>query len=137
MMERKKYDVVVVGGGLAGICAALASARGGVKTALIQDRPVLGGNASSEVRMHICGANIHGSRKDARETGIIEELLLENRKRNPQHSFSILDTVLWEKVNFQENLELYLNSRMVDVVVSHNLIEGIKVHQLTTEKEIY
>ncbi|MDF2613406.1 MAG: mnmG 1 [Clostridia bacterium] len=130
-----QYDVVVVGGGMAGICAAIASARGGAQTALIQDRPVLGGNASSEVRMHICGANIHGNREDARETGIIEEILLENRKRNPNHSFSILDTVLWEKVNFQENLDLYLNTRMIDVESSHNEITSITAHQLTTEKD--
>ena len=53
---REKYDVVVVGGGLAGLCAAIASARHGAKTVLVHARPVLGGNASSEIRMHICGA---------------------------------------------------------------------------------
>ena len=53
----REYQVVVVGGGISGVCAALASARHGAQTALIQDRPVLGGNASSEIRMHICGAN--------------------------------------------------------------------------------
>ena len=47
------YDVVVVGGGIAGICAAISSARLGLKTALIHDRPVLGGNNSSEVRVHL------------------------------------------------------------------------------------
>jgi phytoene dehydrogenase-like protein len=59
------------------LCAAIASARHGAKTALIQNRPVLGGNASSEVRMHICGASVHNQRPDARETGILEEILLE------------------------------------------------------------
>ena len=53
----RHYDFIVVGGGMTGICAALAAARNGAKTALIHDRPVLGGNASSEIRMHICGAN--------------------------------------------------------------------------------
>lgn len=47
--NRKSYDVVIVGGGMAGICAAIASARGGAVTALVHDRPVLGGNASSEM----------------------------------------------------------------------------------------
>ena len=47
------YDVVVVGGGIAGICAAVSSARLGLKTALVHDRPVLGGNNSSEVRVHL------------------------------------------------------------------------------------
>ncbi|WP_070000117.1 FAD-dependent oxidoreductase [Cellulosilyticum sp. I15G10I2] len=131
----KQYDVVVVGGGLAGVCAAIASSRNGVRTALIQDRPVLGGNASSEIRMHICGANMHGTRENARETGIIEEIQLENRKKNPNHSFSILDTILWEKVNFQENLELYLNTRMIDVATNNNEIISVSAHQLTTEKD--
>ena len=51
------YDVAVVGGGLSGVCAAMASARHGAKTVLIQDRPMFGGNASSEIRMHVCGAS--------------------------------------------------------------------------------
>ena len=104
----KKYEVVVVGGGLSGVCAAIASARHGAKTAIIQNRPVFGGNASSEIRMHVCGAaGIYCTRKNSRETGIIEEILLENKKRNPNHSFSIFDTVLWEKINFQDNLKIY------------------------------
>jgi len=96
----KNYEVVVVGGGLSGVCAAIASARMGDHTALTQNRPVLGGNASSEVRIHICGDDRHRNRVDARETGILEEILLENKKRNPNSSFSILDTVIWEKVKF-------------------------------------
>lgn len=64
-MEKKIYEVIVVGGGMAGVCAAIASARTGACTALIQDRPVLGGNASSEIRMHICGATHHGHRENA------------------------------------------------------------------------
>jgi hypothetical protein len=45
------FDLVVIGGGFAGTCAALSAARNGLKVAMIQDRPVLGGNASSEVRV--------------------------------------------------------------------------------------
>ena len=52
-------DFVVVGGGISGICAAVSAARAGVKTILVQDRPVLGGNASSEVRLWILGATSH------------------------------------------------------------------------------
>lgn len=50
---RRDYDFVVVGGGIAGICAAVTAARQGLKTALVHDRPVLGGNNSSEVRVHL------------------------------------------------------------------------------------
>lgn len=134
-MKIKQYEVVVIGGGMSGICAAIASARNGAKTALIQDRPVLGGNASSEIRMHICGATHHGHREDARETGILEEILLENRARNPQHSFSVFDTILWEKVREQGNLELYLNTRVLKVYRENQRISGLEAHQLTTEKD--
>ena len=67
-------DFCVVGGGLAGMAAAVAAARHGVKTIIIQDRPMFGGNSSSEIRMHVCGA--HGENR--RETGFVEELLLDN-----------------------------------------------------------
>ena len=60
---QKEYDVVVVGGGMSGICAAIASAREGAKTALMQDRSVYGGNASSEKRMHISGVLAGYSKK--------------------------------------------------------------------------
>ena len=49
--ERQKVQLCVIGGGMSGICAAVSAARRGLKVALVQDRPVLGGNASSEVRM--------------------------------------------------------------------------------------
>lgn len=53
--EAGSYDLVVVGGGMAGCCAAVSAARLGCKVALIQDRPVLGGNNSSEVRVGLSG----------------------------------------------------------------------------------
>ena len=52
-----QVEFCVVGGGMAGMCAAIAAARQGVKTLLMHDRPVLGGNASSEIRMWVCGAH--------------------------------------------------------------------------------
>lgn len=87
-------DVLVAGGGSAGVPAAIAAARAGAKVILCQDRPMLGGNASSEVRMHICGAT-HSRRSEnwlleSRESGIIEEIRLENAVRNPQRSPSVL-----------------------------------------------
>ena len=84
------FDVVVIGGGLSGICAAIAAARLGSRTAIGQNRSVFGGNASSEIRMHIVGANCHSSKENLRETGILEEILLENKRRNPYAAFPIL-----------------------------------------------
>ena len=84
-------DFVVIGGGLAGMSAAVAAAREGVKTILVQDRSVPGGNASSEIRMWISGA--HG--EDRRETGIVEEIQLENIARNPERNLSLWDSVLY------------------------------------------
>src|SRR4051794_9717664 len=50
-------DVLVAGGGISGVCAAIAAARHGAKVVLCQDRSRLGGNSSSEVKMHIVGAD--------------------------------------------------------------------------------
>ena len=132
------YDAIVVGGGLSGVCAAIAAARGGVKTALVQNRPVLGGNASSEIRMHICGADNHGHRANARETGILEEILLENKYRNPQESYSMFDTILWEKVYDEENIDLYLNTHMTGVTMDDHgsAIKSVICHQLTSERHL-
>ena len=76
---KKEYDFVV-GGGMTGICAALAAARNGAVTALVHDRPVLGGNASSEVRLHICGASANMRKPELSEGGIVHELILANRR---------------------------------------------------------
>ena len=66
-------DLVVVGGGLAGTCAAITAARAGLKVVLVQDRPVLGGNASSEVRLWVLGATSHlgNNNRWAREGGVM------------------------------------------------------------------
>lgn len=130
----ESYDFIVVGGGLSGLCAAIAAARGGAKTALVHDRPVLGGNAGSEIRMHICGADYHMTRPNARETGILEEILLEHKHRNTENSYPIFDSILWEKAHFQENLTLYLNARMLDADAADGRILSVTAEQMTTEK---
>ena len=101
-----QFDVCIIGGGMAGLCAAMASARHGVKTCLVHDRPVLGGIASSEVRMWICGT--HG--KHMKETGFLEEIQLENYRRNPSLNYSIWDSVLYGKAFFEPNLTTFLNT---------------------------
>lgn len=123
-----KADFCVVGGGLAGMAAAVAAARHGAKTVLIQDRPVLGGNASSECRMWISGA-----RKDVHETGYVEELKLENNYRNPQLNWSIWDSITYESVRFQPNLELILNCSVNDLTMDGMRITSVKGWQLTTQ----
>ena len=130
---RKHYDVVVVGGGMSGVCAAMASARHGAKTAIIQDRSVYGGNASSETRMHISGASCHWGKKNAAETGILMELQLENKYLNDNYNHSIWDGVLWSNIQNCENLDSYMNTTM-DVVDSDGKeIKFIQCYQMNTE----
>jgi len=130
--ETHEFDFCVVGGGMAGVCAAIAAARRGAKTALVQDRSVLGGNASSEVRMHICGA--HG--KYNRESGILEEIMLENYYRNPSLNYPIWDTVLYEKVRYQDNLTLFLNTSCNNLEMDGDEIASIRCWQLSSQKWI-
>ncbi len=116
-------DVCVVGGGMAGVCAALASARHGASVALVQDRPMLGGNASSEIRMHICGADSYyegetSPRLRARETGILEELRLKSLSHNSEHNISIMDLALYDTVRSQAGLQLFLNAQVVSCVTT-------------------
>lgn len=98
---------------MSGVCAALAAARNGASVVLIQDRSMLGGNASSEVRMHIVGADCHGRRPGARESGIIEELRLEDSYRNPHRSYSQWDLLLYEKVQAESNITLLLDTCLI------------------------
>ena len=124
-----RVDFCVVGGGLSGLCAGAAAARHGAKVALMQDRPVLGGNASSEIRMHVCGA--HGT--NSRETGIVEEIILENMYRNALGNWHIWDSVLYEKARFEPNITLLLNCSCNDIEMQGDRIRAVKGWQLTTE----
>jgi hypothetical protein len=110
-------DLAIAGGGLAGTCAAITAARAGIRVVLIQDRPVLGGNASSEVRLWILGATSHmgNNNRWAREGGVIDEILVENMHRNPEGNPLILDTILLEKVVEEPNIRLLLNTAVHDL----------------------
>jgi hypothetical protein len=110
-------DLIVVGGGMAGVCAAIAAARNGIKVILVQDRPVLGGNASSEVRLWALGATSHmgNNNRWAREGGIIDEILVENLYRNKEGNAIILDTILLEKVISEPNITLLLNTMVFEL----------------------
>ena len=130
-------DLCVVGGGLAGMTSAISAAREGIKVVLMHERPVLGGNASSEIRMWVCGAQGENNR----ETGIIEEIALENFYRNPTKSYPIWDTVLYDFVRREKNITLLLNCACMDADVSTGefrdgrtvKINSVKGYQLTTQ----
>ncbi|MBZ0299949.1 MAG: FAD-dependent oxidoreductase [Anaerolineae bacterium] len=115
--ENLSADLVIVGGGLAGTSAAVTAARAGIKVVLVQDRPVLGGNGSSEVRLWALGAtsHMHNNNRWAREGGFIDEALVENLYRNPEGNALIFDTVLLEKVLAEPNLTLLLNTAAYSV----------------------
>jgi len=110
-------DLAIVGGGLAGVCGAITAARAGVQVVLVQDRPVLGGNASSEVRLWILGATSHmgNNNRWAREGGVIDELLVENLHRNPEGNPLLLDALLLEMVTREPNITLLLNSAVCEL----------------------
>ncbi|MGO1383737.1 MAG: FAD-dependent oxidoreductase [Arachnia sp.] len=111
-------DLLVVGGGLAGVSAAVAAARLGSRVALINNRPVLGGNSSSEIRVWVCGATAHGNQRWARETGIIGEMLVENQYRNPEGNPIYWDDVVLDTVRREPNIELFLNTDVRHVEAS-------------------
>ncbi|MEO6003900.1 MAG: FAD-dependent oxidoreductase [Opitutus sp.] len=116
----REFDVVVCGGGLAGFCAAVAAARRGANTCLVHDRPVLGGNSSSEVRVTPHGAAAFHAY--ARETGIISEVLIEERARNHETIFengwtnSVWDLTLYDVAQTTPNLTLHLNTTIIAVI---------------------
>ena len=110
-------DLIVVGGGMAGTCTAITAARNGIKVVLVQDRPVLGGNGSSEVRLWVLGATSHlgNNNRWAREGGVIDEILVENLFRNKEGNAIIFDTILLEKVVAEPNITLLLNTMVYDI----------------------
>ena len=130
-MKQKQYeaDLCVIGGGLSGLCCAVAAARKGIRVVLLQDRPVLGGNASEEIRMWVCGA--HG--QDNRETGIIEELQLENFYLNPGKKYPIWDSVLYGTALAEKNLTLLLNSSCMEAEMEGNVIRSVRAWQSNAE----
>ena len=104
-----EYDVIVVGAGAAGCCAAIASARGGARTALVHNRPVLGGSASLELGVPLCGAAV--GHQNAREGGITEEAgRIRTRFEFPKLSEPF--RILAER---EEKLSVFLNQHVFGV----------------------
>ncbi len=119
-------EFVVVGGGLAGLCAAVAAARNGAKTVILQDRPMFGGNASSEIRMWVCGA--HGPNR--KETGLLEELQLDNYYFNPELKYTVWDDVMYSFARQEPNLTVLLNSSVESVSVENGRIRSVTAWNL-------
>ncbi|MDV7105593.1 FAD-dependent oxidoreductase [Vibrio sp. TH_r3] len=132
-------DLVVAGGGLAGVCAAISAAREGISVALIQDRPVLGGNASSEVRLWALGATSHmgNNNRFARESGVMGEILEENLFRNKEGNPVIFDMILLDLVKKETNIGVYLNTAIFDADIktgqSVNTIQSLKAFNSINE----
>ena len=127
-------DVCVVGGGMAGLIAALAAARHGASVALIQDRSVLGGNASSEVRIQICGAD--HSNNTWRETGILEELRLNSLAHNDEHNPSVHDLALYDAARIQPGLELFLNAQVLACKVERRRVVSCTAHEISSGRRL-
>ena len=114
--------IVVCGGGLSGLCAAVAAARHGSQVILIQDRPMLGGNTSSEMRMGIVGV-----REDqCQEAGIMEEMQCRNFYYNPLQRYPLWDDVMYSTVVEEKNIRLLLNTSVRDVVMNGKEIAAVK-----------
>ena len=135
--HRLECELLVAGGGMAGVCCALAAARLGTRVILVQDRPVLGGNASSEIRMHIVGATgLHAGLPlvlEPREGGLIEEIRLELAVRNPQRSAAMFDLIVYELCRAEPNLAVLLNTTVVAARVVDGCITDVTAERPSTE----
>ncbi|MEW2444518.1 FAD-dependent oxidoreductase [Micromonospora marina] len=148
--DEHTFDLVVVGGGLAGLCAAIAAARGGTRTAIVQDRPMFGGNSSSEVRVVPHGSS-HGAAWGA-ETGVVHELILADRATNHESFFdhglinSLYDLTLFEAARQEPLLTTFMNTSVRGVLVDDlgdgsdgtytRRITAVHGSQLGSEKEL-
>jgi len=126
--ENITADLVVTGGGLSGVCCAITAAREGLKVILVQDRGVLGGNSSSEVRLWVLGATSHmgNNNRWAREGGVIDEILVENIYRNPEGNAIVYDMILLDKVSAEPNITLLLNTAVYEVGKEGDAIQSLK-----------
>ena len=130
----KKYEFVVVGGGIAGMCAATAAARLGCKVALVNDRPVLGGNNSAEVRVHLGGHVEIGPNKGLgrmiREFG-------HSKKGNAQPAENYEDERKQAFIDAEENIDLYPCFRAVEVHKDGDKVAAVLIRNIETAQEIW
>ena len=128
-----KFDLVVVGGGMAGTCAALSAARCGLSVALVQDRPVLGGNNSSEVRVHLGGKIKLGPYP---ALGDIVKELSPARRGNAGPPERYEDAKKLRVVNAQKDLSLFVNVHVFRVAKAGDAIAAVIGKHIRTGKEL-
>lgn len=126
-------DLLVAGGGLAGVCTAISAARHGARVILVQDCVRLGGNSSSEIRVRIGGADRGGGRPGWRESGLIEELRLEDAVKNPQSSWEMWDFLLYDKVVSEPNITLLLQTTLYAAETKAGRIQQVMARSDKTE----
>lgn len=117
-----KFDFIVVGGGVAGICAALQAARMGVKVALIQNRPIFGGNSSSEVRISTDGSTVRN--KYPTLGRIVREI--DNHEAGIGGPAVLYRDVQRKKIlQIEKNITLFTNLHVNDVEMDRGMIKKI------------
>ena len=126
-------DVLVAGGGLAGVLAAVSAARHGAKVVLVQDRSRLGGNSSSEIKMHVVGSNNHKGRPGWREGGLLEEFRLDDAANNPQRCWELWDLLLYDKVVSEPNITLLLETTLYSAETKDGTIQRVQARCDRTE----
>lgn len=128
-VDMGKYDFVVAGGGVAGMCAAVAAARQGLKVALIHDRPVLGGNNSSEVRVHLGGSIECGPYP---ELGNLIKEFGHTKKGNAKSAENYEDSKKMTLVENEKNISLFLNCHVTDVEMKDGKISALLARNTET-----
>ncbi|NCB72203.1 MAG: FAD-dependent oxidoreductase, partial [Clostridia bacterium] len=126
-------DITIAGGGLAGVCAAIAAARQGRTVSLIQNRSVLGGNSSSEIRVWTRGST-GGGNLFSEEMGILGELKLANQYKNPEGNPILWDEILLDAVYQEHTISLFLNTLVVDVAHQDGHIHALTALEINSER---
>jgi hypothetical protein len=131
--EMQEFDFVVIGGGMAGTCAAIAAARLDVQVALVQNRPVLGGNNSSEVRVHL-GARINLEPYPALGNLVNEIGPEQGGNARPKDYYQ--DDKKLQAVLNEPNLSLFLNTHANQVEVKDQRIQQVTAENIRTGERI-
>lgn len=125
-------SLIVIGGGMAGVCAALTAARAGIRTVLVHNRPVLGGNSSSEIRVWTRGATGAGN-LFSEEMGVLGILKMRNLYENPEYNVIFWDEILLDTVLREEKIQLFLNTNVEEIVCEKGRIRQVSGVQQASE----